>query len=434
MVKLRYTMQQMLTLLVGLICLFCYYCYSFCNNNADGAQCSVVDSSVRGKNSIASSIIIFPPQSNDTSNHWNHTTAPLYTNGYRVMGSIEVDTMENSIFEWKGTLYLLENIGCLYSQHAWKWDPGTFFANASYVRIRDFASGKIVANLSSTVGYGFVTPFPDYRHQQLWLFGSKCNRCAKPNKEDFGCDKDRGITAWKLLDIDKPNTTQPQFQRWRRQRIPLTQPTYNVQVTAADKTKNLSYVMIAEPFTIYVKNNIVDNNLMTPWRRLKAQPPKDVPVGGPSIRHVGGFFYILTGGFRVELIRTKDFVSWERSPNRPFIQPTRADAQVAPYNGFPAVQEIRGFPPMSCDQCWTKWDWNSNDADVAYLDPSNSSNSNKTWIIWGAGTQGKIPKPPLTLANHCTNVVAVANMSLANLFQHHFLLRDTPTAVQSQRL
>jgi hypothetical protein len=35
----------------------------------------------------------------------------------------------------------------------------------------------------------------------------------------------------------------------------------------------------------------------------------------------------------VELVRTRDFKTWERSPNAPFIQPSPADGTVSPFAG-----------------------------------------------------------------------------------------------------
>lgn len=108
----------------------------------------------------------------------------------------------------------------------------------------------------------------------------------------------------------------------------------------------------------------------------------------------------------------------ERSPNAPFLEPSEADAQVAPFAGFPAVATQRLFPPMSGDN-WTKWDHNSNDADVCCMttDPAFAT---QAYVVYGAGTQGAAPKPPLTKANHCVNVVATANMSLPALLARHF--------------
>ena len=50
-----------------------------------------------------------------------------------------------------------------------------------------------------------------------------------------------------------------------------------------------------------------------------------------------------------------------------------------------------------------RWDWNSNDADVCCAGSAEAA-----WLIWGAGTQGRQPLPPLTHAHHATNVVGRA--------------------------
>jgi hypothetical protein len=68
--------------------------------------------------------------------------------------------------------------------------------------------------------------------------------------------------------------------------------------------------------------------------------------------------------------------------------------------------------------CSSRWDWNSNDADVCCM--NSAANSSVSYVIWGAGTQGRKPKAPLTKANHCANVVATANVSLPQLLADHF--------------
>lgn len=68
-----------------------------------------------------------------------------------------------------------ENIGCNYDSHAGIWFPE--YANHSYARVRDFTTGVVTANISSTIGFGFVNAFPDYDHNRLWLFGTPADRC-----------------------------------------------------------------------------------------------------------------------------------------------------------------------------------------------------------------------------------------------------------------
>ena len=40
---------------------------------------------------------------------------------YQKRGSIDVGTFENTIFWWKHTTYLVENINCGYADHAGTW-------------------------------------------------------------------------------------------------------------------------------------------------------------------------------------------------------------------------------------------------------------------------------------------------------------------------
>lgn len=124
---------------------------------------------------------------------------------YTVHGSIDVFTYENTVFYWHGVMYNLENIPCKYWDHvscttmytgaspvdppqAGIWDPS--WGNNSYARIRELDSGRVVANVSSTKGFGFISAFPDYevqrpvrslalttgQHDTLWLFGTPANR------------------------------------------------------------------------------------------------------------------------------------------------------------------------------------------------------------------------------------------------------------------
>jgi len=65
---------------------------------------------------------------------------------YDVLGSLDVFTMENTQFYWKGSMYLLENIGCHYWGHAGAWQPEVF-GNHSYARVRELATGRVVANV-----------------------------------------------------------------------------------------------------------------------------------------------------------------------------------------------------------------------------------------------------------------------------------------------
>jgi hypothetical protein len=94
---------------------------------------------------------------------------------YNILGSYDVFTNENTIFYWNKLLYVVENIPCQYWEHAGIWDPS--YGNRSYARIRELISGRVVSNISSSAGFGFLSAFPDYDRKTVWLFGVEANRC-----------------------------------------------------------------------------------------------------------------------------------------------------------------------------------------------------------------------------------------------------------------
>jgi len=351
------------------------------------------------------------------------TALSLVADGRRVdfttKGAIEVDTNENSVFLWHGEVYVLENIPCYYTEHASRWDER--FANASYSRIRREDDGSIVTNISATIGYGFVSAFVDEDFDTVWFFGSACNRCI--SNKDQGCVSERRVTAWVSSDV--------KLQRWSAP-VDLggTVATYNVEVarvraSAAHQAANglppHSYVMILEEEQRYLVNAALDGNLRDGWSAI---PGSKVPKvnGGPSIRYseLDGYYYALLGGHTVDLFRTKDFKTWESSPNAPFLAPSAADAQISNLFGFtPQRAAARGFTPMAGAANVTRWDLNSNDADVCCM-TKDARFANTSLVVWGAGTQGRPPKAPLTKANHCANVIAQAPMSLPQLLAAHF--------------
>jgi hypothetical protein len=346
---------------------------------------------------------------------------------YTTRGAIEVDTNENTLFLWKSELYVLENIPCYYSQHASRWDPR--YANASYARIRRMDTGAIVVNISSSIGFGFVSAFVDEDFDTVWLFGSACNRCSKHGEQ--GCTGGRGgaVQAWS----NRPSKSS--LLHWDTAAVAGTFPTFNVEVTRVrssavqQRAAGLpahKYAMILEisPHRFAI-NNAADGDLTAGWSAIPgaAEPPLN---GGPSMRWnpLDGLYYAILGGTHVELVRTANFQTWERSKNAPFIEPTMADGLVSPFAGFPGVAVARGFTPMKNT---SRWDWNSNDADVCCMNGHARADNHGegeasygSYVIWGAGTQGKTPLAPLTKANHCVNVVATANLSLPELLANHF--------------
>ena len=88
--------------------------------------------------------------------------------------------------------------------------------------------------------------------------------------------------------------------------------------------------------------------LTPPHLQLPYTPPPS--PNNPPIDQIrphavsASFSDAILGGHHVELIRTKDFKTWQRSPNAPFIQPSPMDGTVSEFAGFPAIAAGRALP------------------------------------------------------------------------------------------
>jgi hypothetical protein len=371
--------------------------------------------------------------------------APLYSK----LGAVDVGTYENTVFYANGRLLNVENIPCSYPEHAGVWQPDVF-GNHSYARIRDFESGVVIANITSSVGFGFVSAFVDYDEASeasstVWLFGTPADRCG-------GNGAPTSVQAWWSRADD--------LVSWQTAlAFDFGRETHNVQVTrvapmggasAAERAAwrerragaiaarggggSYRYVMFLECFNFAI-NNDPDGNLTKGWTLLAdTVAPPGAPCGGPSLIYSPSddFFYILTGGHEVWLVRTQNFSSWEVSSPTPFVSPSAGDALVSPFQGFAAAAARKGSPPAAhvgvpepfpfvpFDPVWIanwpSWSMNSNDADFCCMHKDVET----AYLIWGASTQGGRPQPPLDGTDASTNSVATAAMPLDQLLAAYF--------------
>lgn len=99
---------------------------------------------------------------------------------YTNVGSFDAGTGESSIQWWGpgGRLIIMESIFCGYWDHAGQYDNA--FTGHSYFRIRDFASGVVITNISQSIGFGFGSAYVDHEAQVFWVFGTPNDRCGHP--------------------------------------------------------------------------------------------------------------------------------------------------------------------------------------------------------------------------------------------------------------
>lgn len=172
------------------------------------------------------------------------------------------------------------------------------------------------------------------------------------------------------------------------------------------------YAILVEDNTIYL-NNEADGNLSHGWFRGGSIDYPGAPGGGPSINFVDGYYYMLTGGSKVYVSRSKELKVWE-GPNE-CCRPTLDDAKVANLVNFSA--EARGFDALHAN--WTQWDWSAGQGWAA------AGVEGGTWLMWDASTQGKKSRLPATFnGSSCSNVVAHSNLTLGSLLGSFFGKQD----------
>jgi hypothetical protein len=325
------------------------------------------------------------------------------------IGSIDVGTLENTIFWWAKKTYVLENIGCGYADHAGKWFPE--YANHSYARVRDFTTGTVVSNISSSIGFGFLNAFPDYDHNRLWLFGTPADRChgncgACTGASCPGLPSCLSVQSWWTSEaVPKSFETAVAIPKGAKG-LPHTynQGVSRVRVPGPGMPPH-GYVMISEGDPFFI-NNDPDGNLTAAGAGWTYPDQHKHPggSGGVSMQWAAdssdptkpGWYYSVTGGSSVGLARSRDLKVWD-SHGYNVVMSNEANAtlkgeyqvrihcvrktplfslpyenlglrlgnwtdkraalplQIAPYNGFPESAARKGFTAMADPANWDKW-------------------------------------------------------------------------------
>ena len=192
---------------------------------------------------------------------------------YTVAGTVDVGTLENSIFSWHGTLYLLKNNSSGYDIYGGRWFPE--FDGHSHARVRRLNDGVVVSNISAIIGYGFISAFPDYTHNRLWLFDTNHDHSGNGPPGGYRCPG-HNVTSWWAQGIELTN--------WGMAYTDALS-TDNVEVARVDAPPSTlpahGYVM-SDEYPGFRINDARDGNLSRGW--VVALESSTGPCGGPSVR------------------------------------------------------------------------------------------------------------------------------------------------------
>ena len=383
--------------------------------------------------------------------HWT----PHYTN----RGAFAMETLETSLFFWRGTgarrgMYAMESMGC----HRGAATVPDGFANHSYFRVRDLHSGEIVANIAASIGFGFGSSFVDYDHETLWIFGTRHDRCANgglkkacdtdPNSQE--CLAQQGVWSWSSSDL----------VTWTQHKTDVVWPDKckvdcDLKTLAGNSTSNFNvdvarvrmasgnaspgvqmlphkYVMVTNTGNLMV-NNEADGNLTRGWYTM---PVGTGWFGCPSIQFLpsDGYYYVVQGGKDVTITRSQTLFQADSGEcmrgGGPFIQPSPADGQVAPFANFSesvASSNVTSVMLANLRQAnfsARQWDFDSNDADICCESWGGAAEVTSAYINWGISSQGQGAKGDLRGGPTVFQGIGTANVTLDKLLQSYFVSAD----------
>jgi hypothetical protein len=263
-------------------------------------------------------------------------------------------------------------------------------------------TGDVLVNVSASQKMGFGSAFMDHDHGRVWLFGchrgTGCVGTGTPKTEPLPNQGSvHALWSTYLITWHGPVLTDVAWQGPNTATARVRGPTH-------PSLPPHRFVMLTEGLSVALNNN-ADGNLTHGWTTLPQCPQSVNPAAGcgdnvswayttcsveycsktdqvlcnhirlpplpaaqglgacPSVKYLpsDGYYYVIFAGAPfVYIVRTRDFVTWEQ-PQQPFIQPSEDDANTSPYVGNPSTM-AKHAPAWY--KTLSKWDWNSNDADM----------------------------------------------------------------------
>ena len=283
------------------------------------------------------------------------------------LGIYDYFTDETTPLIFNGVPLLMESIVWSSPQHAGHWLPAFNSSTtcASYLRVRDLATNVVLANVSASCnhafGFGIVLPRAAAGKDLLQIWGTPWNREQAPAPPRRRL---RGVTAGWYGPCDTPGnctidafaTSDPTLQAWTPV-VPAATPRYAVYNSdvapvaapatplaaarrAASGLPPMRWIMALEdgPSGRFAYSNDLSPVSNASWVFLNesfnlGHPNMPGQVGScPSVRYdpASGFFYVLTGGTFIFVLRSTDLLGpWELAAT-PLLTPDAQDCVFAP--------------------------------------------------------------------------------------------------------
>jgi len=313
------------------------------------------------------------------------------------LGVYDYMTEESTPVIFNGRLLMLESVPKSYPGWAGNWLPA--FANCgNYLRVRDMRSLAIVVNitLSCDAAFGAAVVYTDSNSgvETLLVSATPWDRSVSPWLS-AGCGGAAPNCTVLLFVSASPGLEDASWSAPRGVQMPAGTGVYNTDIMQVPAPgMPFRWAMALETtrerarFAISASEDPTDGNA---WRLLDANhtvPPLPDTGSCPSLRHDGEFFYYLTGGTDIHILRSRDLISWAESTSLVLRHSDPGDCVVAPSFFGPYVPE--GVALQHLQTCGAQGDF-GDDSDVDLVEwpaPFGAAGSPPAVLIeYGSGDQ-----------------------------------------------
>jgi len=346
------------------------------------------------------------------------------------LGSYNYQTDESSPLWFGGRIVIMETMSSA--------DPARVFKCGCYFAVRDLKTHEVIASLEQSCSHAFgaATVQPDeHGKETLYIFGTRWIRFDNPSPDDGVKDSKHRKLGWSgpcsegNCSVDVFWSNDPDLKVWNMATafdFPKGQIVYNVDVGAVNPAALKKFnptlpehrwIMAAEHDNEVSTFLINNGTSLTNGKWIAYTPPSEIKVNGavfpsacPSVRYAAstGYYYVLTGGYWVYIMRSKDLKTWEAGhyDGGVILKPNNTNdcKQISKswsnWTPVPAAIVLLG---KNC----TQWDKNADDVDLTEI--VLADNTIATLLMWDASDQRAIGFSELALYNANVETYLAAN-------------------------
>ena len=333
------------------------------------------------------------------------------------LGVFDYFTEESSPILFNGKLLMLESIPTAYPFY----DPA-FSACSAYFRVRDMRTLAVIVNISATCGMAFgaatVIPGAGGASDTLLVTGTEWDRRSLAEAGWSGpcAGAAPANCTVHVFTSSSRALVDASWVQHAAVRVPFSVYNTDPMLVPAAAASPFRWVMALEAGVTgrFLASASDDPTDAAAWAVLDESYtlPRAPDVGScPALRHDGDFFYYLTGGTDIHILRSTDLRNWTESPRHVLSHGDPGDCVVAPPWFGPYVPT--GAALQHLQACGAAGNF-GDDSDVDLVEwPApfgSAANGPAVLLEYGSGDQRSFGFSNL----------AIVNSSLASFLQSFF--------------